>query len=54
MDVRWTSVYRRPKRSVDHSDIGVTLNTYTHVGYEDAQKEMKRVHEKQRLVNWQE
>lgn len=30
-----------------HSDIGVTLNTYTHVGYEDAQKEMKRVHEKQ-------
>ncbi|MBD5136114.1 MAG: site-specific integrase [Lachnospiraceae bacterium] len=26
-----------------HSDIGVTLNTYTHVGYEDAQKEMKRV-----------
>ena len=28
-----------------HSDIGVTLNTYTHVGYEDAQKEMERVHE---------
>ncbi len=28
-----------------HSDIGVTLNTYTHVGYEDAQNEMERVHE---------
>ena len=28
-----------------HSDIGVTLNTYTHVGYEDAQKEKERVHE---------
>lgn len=28
-----------------HSDIGVTLNTYTHVGYEDAEEEMRRVHE---------
>lgn len=27
-----------------HSDIGVTLNTYTHVGYEDVQKEMRRVY----------
>ena len=26
-----------------HSDIGVTLNTYTHVGYEDAQAEMQRI-----------
>ena len=26
-----------------HSDISVTLNTYTHVGFEDVQKEMKRV-----------
>lgn len=26
-----------------HSDIAVTLNTYTHVSYEDAEKEMKRV-----------
>lgn len=26
-----------------HSDISVTLNTYTHVGYEDAEKEMKRM-----------
>lgn len=26
-----------------HGDISVTLNTYTHVSYEDAQKEMKRV-----------
>ncbi len=26
-----------------HSDIGVTLNTYTHVQYEDAEKEMQNV-----------
>ena len=26
-----------------HSDIGVTLNTYTHTGYEEANREMKRV-----------
>ncbi len=28
-----------------HSDIGVTLNTYTHVGFADVQKEMKRVYQ---------
>ena len=26
-----------------HSDISVTLNTYTHVNFEDAQSELKRV-----------
>lgn len=26
-----------------HSDIGVTLNTYTHLGLEDAKKEVKRI-----------
>ena len=26
-----------------HSDIGVTLNTYTHLEYDDAEKEMKKV-----------
>lgn len=26
-----------------HSDIGVTMNTYTHVKFEDAEKEMKKV-----------
>ncbi|MDO4650072.1 MAG: integrase, partial [Eubacteriales bacterium] len=26
-----------------HSDIGVTLNTYTHLGLNDAVKEMERV-----------
>ena len=26
-----------------HSDIGVTLNTYTHMGMEDAEKELKRM-----------
>lgn len=28
-----------------HGDIGVTLNTYTHVDFEDAKKEMKRLKE---------
>lgn len=28
-----------------HSDIGITLNTYTHIGFSDVQKEMKRVYE---------
>lgn len=26
-----------------HSDIGVTLNTYTHLGLEDAEDELKRM-----------
>ena len=26
-----------------HSDIGVTLNTYTHLGEEDAKEEMKKM-----------
>ena len=28
-----------------HSDIGVTLNTYTHVNYEDAREEVSRMME---------
>ena len=28
-----------------HSDIGVTMNTYTHLGLEDAQNEMIRLEE---------
>ena len=28
-----------------HSDIGVTMNTYTHLGLEDAQNEMARLEE---------
>ena len=28
-----------------HSDIGVTMNTYTHLGLEDAQNEMLRLEE---------
>ena len=28
-----------------HSDIGVTLNTYTHLGLEDAQTELQRMEE---------
>ena len=31
-----------------HSDIGVTLNTYTHVQYEDAKKEMGEITERKR------
>lgn len=27
-----------------HADISVTLNTYTHVQFEDAEKEMKRLY----------
>lgn len=26
-----------------HSDIGVTLNTYTHLNFEDAENELRRV-----------
>ena len=28
---------------MDHSDIGVTLNTYPHLGFEDTQAELERV-----------
>lgn len=31
-----------------HSDIGVTLNTYTHLKYDDAEKEIKRLHRSKR------
>lgn len=31
------------QKIMGHSDIGVTLNTYTHVGFEDMQEEMQRV-----------
>ena len=31
-----------------HSDIGVTLNTYTHLGYEDAIEEFERISEESR------
>ena len=30
-----------------HSDIGVTLNTYTHLGLEDAEDELKRLEDLQ-------
>ena len=30
-----------------HSDIGVTLNTYTHIGLEDAEDELKRLEDLQ-------
>ena len=28
---------------MDHSDISVTLNTYTHLNYDDAEEEMQKV-----------
>lgn len=31
------------QKIMGHSDIGVALNTYTHVGFEDIQKEMKKI-----------
>ena len=31
--------------NMGHSDIEVSLNTYTHVGFTDVQKEMKRVYQ---------
>ena len=34
-----------------HSDIGVTLNTYTHLGLEDATEELKRVEELNKARN---
>ena len=30
-----------------HSDIGVTLNVYTHLGLEDAKKEIAEIEEKE-------
>ena len=33
-----------------HSDIGVTLNTYTHIGFEDAQEELQRVANAEKLL----
>lgn len=32
------------QKIMGHSDIEVTLNTYTHLDFEDIQKEMKQVH----------
>ena len=32
-----------------HSEIGVTLNTYTHLGLEDAAEELKRMQELEKV-----
>ena len=34
-----------------HSDIGVTLNTYTHLQYDDAKKELKKLHRSKHKKN---
>ena len=31
------------QKIMEHSDIGVTLNTYTHLDFDDIQQEMKTV-----------
>ena len=33
---------KAPQHLMGRSDIGVTLNTYTHIGYNDAEEELKR------------
>ena len=35
------------QRLMGHSDIGVTLNTYTHLGLEDAEDELKMLEDLQ-------
>ena len=37
-----------------HSDIGVTLNTYTHLGLEDAAEELRRMEEAENARKEQE
>ena len=31
--------------SMGHSDISVTMNVYTHIGFDDAEEELKRMEE---------
>lgn len=33
-----------------HSDIGVTMNTYTHLGLDDAEVEMKRLEAQKKTI----
>ena len=33
-----------------HSDISVTLNVYTHIKFEDAEKELKRLEKSEKVV----
>ena len=48
--VKYFSTLKYPKTLqylMGHSDIGVTLNTYTHLGLEDAEDELKRLEDLQ-------
>ena len=36
---------------MEHSDIGVTLNTYTHLGLQDAKDEMERLKDAQKELD---
>ena len=40
---------RRTCNIMGHSDYKVTMNTYTHLAFEDAQRELKRVNEQRRI-----
>lgn len=42
------------KYLMGHSDIGVTLNTYTHLGLEDATEELTRMQEARKELDKQE
>ena len=42
------------KYLMGHSDIGVTLNTYTHLGLEDAAEELHRMEEAENARREQE
>ena len=47
-------VRRADEYLMGHSDISVTMNTYTHLGLEDAAAEMKRLEEVERAREEQE
>ena len=51
---RHTYCSNQAKDLMGHSDIGVTLNTYTHLGLEDAAEELHRMEEAENARREQE
>ena len=41
---------KTPQYLMGHSDIGVTMNTYTHLGLEDATTEVQKLEEAEKEV----
>ena len=37
--------FRKKPPFMGHSDISVTMNVYTHIGFDDAEEELKRMEE---------